>query len=109
MSELAISVHAMKRMNQRGISDELLHQALAYGRTYYGTGARFVYLAARDVPTHLRRIGERLEGLTLVFDSDTGVLLTVYKNKSGLPAIKRKSELSRRPGGRRQAPRRGVG
>ncbi|MEB3220852.1 MAG: DUF4258 domain-containing protein [Candidatus Sericytochromatia bacterium] len=92
------SLHAETRMAQRAISSEAIELALRYGRVFYCAGARHIFLAARDLPAHLRRQQERLEGITLVMDPVWDVIITAYRNREASARIKRldKQDRSRR-------------
>jgi hypothetical protein len=95
---IQMTEHATLRMSQRAISPETIGLALQYGRVYHKAGARHVFLAARDLPPELRRLQERLEGVTLVLDPVHDLLITTYRNRGASAQIKRldKCDRSRR-------------
>jgi hypothetical protein len=92
---LELSSHAATRMSQRAISSEAIELVLRYGRVFHCAGARHVFLAARDLPAHLRRQQERLEGITLVMDPVWDIIITAYRNKEASARIKRLDKLDR--------------
>ncbi len=62
---LDISVHAEKRMKQRGISRDRLLVALMYGHRVYGRGCTFIHLRRCDLPAELDREADRYDGIVL--------------------------------------------
>jgi hypothetical protein len=93
-----VSHHASIRMAQRAISAEAIELALQYGRVHHAAGARHVFLAARDLPAHLRHLQERFEGVTVVLDPRFDNVITAYRNRNASAGIKRldKTDRSRR-------------
>jgi len=83
--------HALRRINQRRISDEMIELALKYGCVLYNGGAKFIFVRKKDIPEDMpRSIAERVEGIVIVMNPIDGTILTVYKNKNALKEIKRK-------------------
>lgn len=100
--DIQLTHHARTRQAQRNVSDEDIAFVLEYGRGIRSGGARHVFLGRRDMPkeAELCRRYAHLEGVVLVLD-DTGdapVLLTVYRNRSGLKAIRTKAKYCRTAG-----------
>lgn len=94
------TVHALHRQAQRNLSDDDIQFVLMYGRRVYCAGALHVFLGGRDIPgdkTVARRYG-RLEGTTLVLAHSTGglALVTAYRNRRGLKAMRAKAKYDRR-------------
>ena len=87
------SIHADRRCMQRNIHPSDVAIVLRYGRRYHRTGIVFVFLGERDIPEGLKSSDRyaRLEGLTLLVSGD-GELITAYKNKDGLPKIRKKKK-----------------
>lgn len=103
--KVKLTSHALKRINQRKISDEMLELALKIGCVIYNGGAKFVFVRRKDIPEDLpRSIAEKIEGIVIVMNPIDGTIVTVYKNKSGLKDIKRKIKRYERADGR--SPRR---
>ncbi|MFO7166886.1 MAG: DUF4258 domain-containing protein [Chloroflexota bacterium] len=93
--------HARTRQAQRNVSDDDVAFVLDHGRGIRSGGALHVFLGRRDMPKEpeLYRRYAHLEGVVLVLD-DTGdapVLLTVYRNRGGLKAIRAKAKHRRTP------------
>ena len=94
-----ISKHAEIRSQQRGICEEQLEIVLDYGTRIYNGGALFCFMSAKDVPGHLSgNVKEHVQGITLIINPGTEDIVTVYKNKQALKAIKRKMKYQRRIG-----------
>lgn len=88
---MKLTTHALNRMSQRRISDELLNLALKYGFVVYNAGAKFIFVRKKDIPEDMpRAIAEKIEGIVIVMNPIDGTILTVYKNKNALKEIKRK-------------------
>jgi hypothetical protein len=97
--QLAISHHAQHRQARRNISVDDIHFVLANGQRLYCAGAMHVFLGRRDLPgeRHTYQRYARLEGTVLVL-RDRGshlVLITVYRDRQGLRAIKAKAPYDR--------------
>ena len=91
--QLSFSCHAMERVAKRNLSVAEIDYALKYGQRIHRTGIVFYFLGERDIPKDDRRNSNivRLVGLTLLVSQDRE-LITVYRNRDGLRAIKRKSK-----------------
>lgn len=89
-----LSAHALKRMYQRGIARWQVELALRHGKRVYAQGGLFVFLGRRQLEKIRPEIGprwtERLEGLTLVLDPRSRMLLTCFKNRDFLRKIRHK-------------------
>lgn len=86
MSE-TVTRHAHRRMSQRGVSEQAIDAALAYGREVWTRGAVIYAIGKKEVRKYLAQGVDlrRFEGLQVVCVPD-GTILTVYKNRdfSGL-------------------------
>lgn len=94
---LTLSLHARRRMEQRGISTTDLDLVFQRAVEIYNGGALFLYMRRKDLPdsaTPDQR--ERLEGLTLVISLDDGDVITAYKNKAGIRPILKKLKARRK-------------
>ena len=108
-TDLILTGHAYERTGQRHIKREDILYVCQYGQKIHRTGACFFFLGKKDVPpghnTH------HLIGTTVITEwADNAselIVVTVYKNKEGLPTIKKKlkyrlpgrsGEHMRRPG-----------
>ncbi|MEM5430579.1 DUF4258 domain-containing protein [Cupriavidus oxalaticus] len=92
-----VTAHAELRMQQRGISAQLLELVLRYGRTLYERGLSFRVIGHKEVEHHARN-GVDLkcaEGVHVLVESN-GTVITTYRNHN-LRKI--------RPGKRRHAVR----
>lgn len=93
----SITEHARTRMSQRNLSRADVTFVMEHGTILHRAGAIFYYLRKNDIPRALRRNKDlrRLEGTTLVFDTDESVLVTVYRKRDGgLKHIRKKLERS---------------
>lgn len=93
-----ISTHAAQRMAQRNLTPTEVAEVLRFGRAEYRTGAKFYFLAARDVPERMGRALARLVGTTVVVEGE--MIKTVYRNRRALWRIRRKLKWHR-PAARR--------
>lgn len=96
------TVHALNRQAQRNLSDDHVQFVLAHGRRVHNAGALHVFLARRDIPANkmlAQRYG-RLEGTVLVLHgtNDDWTLITAYRNRHGLKAVRAKRKYDRRVG-----------
>lgn len=85
------SLHATKRAAQRNLVPDAVEYVLTHGRVLHRTGIAFYFLAARDVPAEDRHFGwaARLVGTVVLVGLD-GEVITVYRNRRALVAIRRK-------------------
>jgi hypothetical protein len=88
---LSLSIHARRRGARRNVEPDAVDYVLAHGRMIQRTGVTFFFLGRRDVPSADRGMSwaSRLEGTIVLLASD-GAVITVYRNRHGLPAILRK-------------------
>jgi hypothetical protein len=88
---LSLSIHARRRGARRNVEPDAVDYVLAHGRMIQRTGVTFFFLGRRDVPSADRCMSwaSRLEG-TIVLLAPDGAVITVYRNRHGLPAILRK-------------------
>lgn len=94
------TAHALHRQAQRNLSDDDIQFVIEHGRRVYCAGALHVFLGGRDIPAGkavARRYG-RLEGTVLVLagTADELVLVTAYRNRRGLKAVRAKAKYDRR-------------
>jgi len=89
-----ISRHAKERAAQRNISQEDMDFVLRYGQEIHRSGAVFIFLGHKDIPTNLvrKRRVEKLVGTTLLISSDCDQIITAYRNRNALRDIKRKAK-----------------
>ncbi len=74
--------HADSRMGSRRISREDVSAVMSYGRSCHVRGA-VVYAMGRHEAVYCREHGlrlDRLEGLQVVCATDSGTVITVYRN-----------------------------
>lgn len=97
---ISYTFHALNRQAQRNLSPDDVRFVLRHGRRVHNAGALHVFLARRDIPTNkmlAQRYG-RLEGTTLVLHCVNGgwTLITAYRNRRGLKAVRQKTKYDRR-------------
>jgi hypothetical protein len=81
---MILTDHAAKRMNQRGVTKEMIDLTLRYGRR---KGDRII-LKSRDIRRRLHHVSSRLKsrllkiadkgGLVVVLGDERSVVITVY-------------------------------
>jgi hypothetical protein len=87
----AYSLHASRRAARRNIVPDAVEYVLAHGQLTHRTGIRFFFLRRRDIPLADRHHEwcARLVG-TVVLVAPEGEIITVYRNRRALAAIRRK-------------------
>ena len=100
MQPLLSTVHALNRQAQRNLSDDDVQFVLRYGRRIHSAGALHIFLGGRDIPStkELAQRYGRLEGTVLVLAqlADELTLVTAYRNRRGLKAVRAKAKFNRR-------------
>ena len=76
-----LTTHARQRMNQRGISSQVVELVINYGRTIYSRGATYKVMGRKEVAYFAARgIDLRLaDGLQVLLGHD-GAVITAYRN-----------------------------
>jgi hypothetical protein len=90
--------HARWRMAQRNVTAGDILYILRHGYHIHRAGAVLVHLRRKDMPLRERANDQisRLEGVTIVLNRATTIVLTVWRNrKAGLCHIRRKSRYDR--------------
>lgn len=79
--EHPLTTHAGIRMNQRGISPQVVELVLSYGRTIYSRGATYKVIGRKEVANFAARgIDLRAaDGLHVLLGQD-GAVITTYRN-----------------------------
>ena len=88
--------HASRRMQQRGITQEMITLTLQYGRVKYAKGAQH-YIVGRKEVDYAAREGQDLRscnGIHLLLSSE-GEVITVYRNRSSV-SVRPRKRMSRR-------------
>lgn len=81
--DFSLSHHAIRRMSQRAINPAQVQLALEYGRLIHSRHATFYVIGKKEV----QRQGKKgmdlrlMEGLQVVVNEKTNLVMTVYKNK----------------------------
>jgi len=77
-----LTAHAALRMQQRGISTDLLELVLRYGRTLYERGLSFRVIGHKEVERYGREGVDvsRAEGVHVLVQAD-GAVITTYRNQ----------------------------
>ena len=87
------STHASKRIEQRGLSNEILYLAMDYGIPIFKQGLIFYVVTRKTLPVSLKSdLYEKLDNLVVVVSPDTNEIVTCYKSNNGLKHIKKKSK-----------------
>lgn len=76
--------HARKRMNQRGITTAAIDLALRYGRAIYRNGALRYTIGRKEIDRYrdVEPCITRYHGIHVICATDSGQILTTYRNKS---------------------------
>ena len=84
--------HAMKRMNQRGISKEMIDLTIEYGKCVQDK----IILNTRDIKKLIKKVAKEIKskllkildkgGVTVVLSDDASVITVYNCNKKGLVA-----------------------
>lgn len=91
MPTAAYSLHASRRAARRNVVPDAVDYVLLHGHLTHRTGICFFFLRRRDIPLADRHHGwcARLVG-TVVLVAPGGEIITVYRNRRALSAIRRK-------------------
>jgi hypothetical protein len=86
--------HALLRMAQRRLTVQDIDYVWRYGMRYQCAGAIHCFLGWRNIPFEDRIDAniQRLEGTTVLIDTDSDVVLTVYRNRKATKQIRRKEK-----------------
>jgi len=76
-------------MNQRGITMEMVQLAIRYGQRIWAKDSLYFFLGRRQV-RKLGKMADQLEGLTVVIESKTRKMKTVFKNRRWTKKIRYK-------------------
>jgi hypothetical protein len=86
---LAKSEHFQCRQNQRGIRDEVVALAIQFGRCFREGDRKVFFLGRKQIPGQVRsQLRDKVNG-TVVVMSNTGVLVSTYKNPDYIKALKK--------------------
>lgn len=89
------SLHAMKRMRQRGLTPDMVTNAMAYGRLFHRQGYEFYCVASKDLPERMGpTLTDRLRNLVVVCKD--GDVITSYRNGMAFRNVKKKGKRLRR-------------
>ncbi len=77
------------RMQQRGITMDMVQLAFRYGQRIWAKDSLYFFLGRRQIQK-LGKMGDKLHGLVVVIDSKTQQVKTVYKNRRWTKKIKHK-------------------
>ena len=84
-----ITGHFLNRMNQRGISQEMVELALRYGQKIWARDSLYFFMGKRQAQ-RFGKLAEKLEGLVVVIESRTKNMKTVFRNRRWLKKIRYK-------------------
>ncbi len=89
MTKFIFTDHCIARMNQRGITFEMVELAFQYGQRIWARDSLYFFLGRRQVK-RLGKMADKLEGLVVVIESRSKRVMTVFKNKRWTKKIKYK-------------------
>ena len=80
---IAITSHAKKRMQNRGINGSAIEAVLDFGRVLYTRGATLYVIGRREIDKEARHGNDlkEFDGIHVVCAKD-GAVITTYRNKS---------------------------
>jgi len=88
---ISFTSHALQRMNQRGLTPELIIGAMTYGRTFHRQGYEFYCVSAKDLRGGMRPAqSDRLKNLVVVCRE--GVVVTTYRNGDCFKNVRKKGK-----------------
>ncbi len=96
--DFLLTVHAEARCAQRNLSYEEVQYVIRHGRQVQNAGTCEFFLGRNDIPPgdRARQRIAQLEGTVVLMDIQTGLVLTVYRNrKNGLKNHRRKAKYNR--------------
>ena len=88
-----LSSHAITRTAQRNIKNCDIEYVLENGQRIFNGGALHVFLGKKDIPEgdNKRNRAHQLVGTTVLMNPTSGEIITVYRNRKGLKAIRKKA------------------
>ncbi len=89
MTQFIFTEHCLARMQQRGVTREMVELAFRYGQRIWAKDSLYFFLGRRQVRP-LGRMGDKLEGLVVVIESKTREVKTVFKNRRWTKKIRHK-------------------
>jgi len=81
-TETCLTQHARERMTSRGLSLDVVHAVMDYGRLVYTRGAAICAIGRKEVKRYARQGIDlsRYEGVQVVCSHD-GAVMTAYRNR----------------------------
>jgi hypothetical protein len=89
--EFEHSYHSMERASQRGINNDRLSLALAYGEIIQKQGLEFHILGENRIPDEFEKEKEKLKNTIVVTRRDC--VITCYRAKDPYKQIRKKSKI----------------
>ena len=88
--------HSNTRMRQRGISEEMLSQAIQFGTVIQKQGIDMIVIRDKDIPVEMnKQKASKLKRLVVYMSGD--VVITVFKRSKGaLKYIKKKGKINKK-------------
>lgn len=85
--------HSNKRIQQRGISEEMICLAMDLGECTHKQGLAYYTVSERNRKQLFdKQLSGKLKNLVVVMDDSTGTLVTCYKNKNAFKNIAKKKK-----------------
>lgn len=92
---ITFTSHALQRMNQRGLSTDMIIHAMTYGRIFHRQGYVFHCVASKDLPERMNpTLVDRLRNLVVVCKD--GDVITTYRNGMSFSKVRKNSTRLRR-------------
>jgi hypothetical protein len=90
---MLLTSHAARRIQQRALNTELVELAIEHGTPIHNGGALFYFVGKKDIPANLAPcMKDRIEGLTVLVDSEDSDVITAYRNKTAIRTIRKKQK-----------------
>lgn len=89
----SLSKHAQERADQRGIRADDIDATMQCGQMYHRGGCVIYFMGRREARDYTKnlRLQERLNGLTVVCNSNTQAIITIYRNEKSCRRIRKQS------------------
>ena len=87
------TIHSSKRASQRGLTDQIILDALDYSTCIMKQGLSYYVVLRKNLPEKLPAcIKEQLANIVVILSGDSNEIITCYKNSNCIKNIKKKSK-----------------
>ena len=89
---LPTTKHAAQRMNERGIAPWMIREVVLNGIYIQKQGLLYHYIGRKQMPHYLSEPERNILENLVVVESRDGMIITTYKKKGALKALKKKQK-----------------